>query len=187
MTEAISNSTFKSCINCGTLIDVDSKFCAFCGMDQIKVENKVLAENTSMVKGACPACGEKFDRDVKFCPACGREYVAPVVVVVKEVPIVEPAKAVQAPVPGAVTPQQEKLPPNYVYNSKGKKIHRITAGVLSLLLGSVGAHWYYIGKPALGVLSVLTCWTGIPALVGFIHGIIYLTSSDEDFRMKYLP
>lgn len=32
---------------------------------------------------------------------------------------------------------------------------------------------------------MLFCWTFIPAIVGFIEGIIYATSSDEEFDRKY--
>jgi hypothetical protein len=37
----------------------------------------------------------------------------------------------------------------------------------------------------MGVLYLLFCWTFIPAVVGFIEGILYLTMSDEAFWAKY--
>jgi TM2 domain-containing membrane protein YozV len=36
------------------------------------------------------------------------------------------------------------------------------------------------------ILYLVFCWTGIPAIIGFIEGIIYLTSSDEKFYSKYV-
>jgi TM2 domain-containing membrane protein YozV/RNA polymerase subunit RPABC4/transcription elongation factor Spt4 len=192
-----TSKTFKGCYNCGTLIDSTCKYCAFCGVEQHAAGNVAKIQDTNAARVICSGCGEAIDReDAKFCPVCGHEVVyekaaprevpkelepAPAAAPVTQV---APAKVAIVAVPAA---QPSALPPGYVLNSKGKKIHRITAGVLSLLLGSVGAPWFYIGKPALGVLSALTCWTGIPALVGFIHGILYLTSTDEHFKAKYLP
>jgi TM2 domain-containing membrane protein YozV len=62
---------------------------------------------------------------------------------------------------------------------------KVTAGVLGILLGGLGVHKFYLGKIGSGVLYLLFCWTGIPAIVGLIEGIIYLTMSDEDFNAKY--
>lgn len=37
----------------------------------------------------------------------------------------------------------------------------------------------------MGIVYVLFCWTAIPAIVGFIEGILLLVMSDEDFVNKY--
>ncbi|MBD3238409.1 MAG: NINE protein [Candidatus Moranbacteria bacterium] len=65
------------------------------------------------------------------------------------------------------------------------KKDRITAGVFAILLGGLGVHKFYMGEIGLGVLYLCFFWTGIPALVGLIEGIIYLTYSDEEFQKKY--
>jgi len=65
---------------------------------------------------------------------------------------------------------------------------RVTAGILALLLGGLGVHKFYCGKIAWGVVYLLFFWTYIPALVAFIEGIIYLSStrmSDAEFTQKY--
>jgi len=59
--------------------------------------------------------------------------------------------------------------------------NRVTAGVLALLLGGLGIHKFYLGQVGWGVLYLLFVWTGIPSVVGFIEGIIYLTVSDNQF------
>lgn len=61
---------------------------------------------------------------------------------------------------------------------------RIAAGVLAILLGGIGVHKFYMGKIGMGILYLLFCWTGIPALIGLIEGIIYLTESDEKFASR---
>lgn len=62
---------------------------------------------------------------------------------------------------------------------------RITAGVLAILLGGIGAHKFYLGQIGMGILYILFCWTFIPGIIGKIQGIIYLCQSDEDFVRKY--
>jgi len=62
---------------------------------------------------------------------------------------------------------------------------KITAGIFALLLGGIGVHKFYLGKPVQGILYILFCWTFIPAVIALIEGIIYLTKSDAEFRAKY--
>lgn len=63
---------------------------------------------------------------------------------------------------------------------------RVTAGVLAILLGWVGAHKFYLGETGLGLLYLCFFWTGIPALVGLIEGLLYLTKTDEEFQRAYV-
>ena len=62
---------------------------------------------------------------------------------------------------------------------------KIAAGIFALLLGGLGVHKFYVGRIGWGIVYLIFCWTFIPSLAGFIEGIIYLTSSDEDFERKY--
>lgn len=61
---------------------------------------------------------------------------------------------------------------------------RIAAALLAFFLGGLGAHKFYMGKPGLGVLYILFCWTLIPSLIAFIEFIIYLYESDEKFEQR---
>lgn len=63
---------------------------------------------------------------------------------------------------------------------------RTTTAILALLLGGLGAHHFYLGNTVRGVLYLIFVWTFIPAIVGLIEGIIYLTKSDEEFHQKYV-
>lgn len=48
-----------------------------------------------------------------------------------------------------------------------------TAGVLlSLLLGGLGVHHFYMGNPGLGVVYLLFSWTGIPMILGIVEAFI---------------
>ncbi|WP_409978168.1 TM2 domain-containing protein [Anoxybacteroides tepidamans] len=62
---------------------------------------------------------------------------------------------------------------------------KIVAGILAILLGGLGIHKFYLGKLGQGVLYLLFSWTGIPSIIGFIEGIVYLLKSDEEFNQKY--
>lgn len=41
--------------------------------------------------------------------------------------------------------------------------------LLTLFLGGLGAHRYYLGETGLGIVYTLFFWTAIPALVAFIE------------------
>ncbi len=62
---------------------------------------------------------------------------------------------------------------------------KTTAGILALFLGGIGVHKFYLGRIGSGILYLLFCWTGIPAFVAFIEGIIYLCESEDEFQAKY--
>ena len=64
---------------------------------------------------------------------------------------------------------------------------RIIAGILALLLGSLGVHKFVLGYTQEGIiqliLSIVSC--GILGVIPFIEGIIYLTKTDEEFIYTY--
>lgn len=62
---------------------------------------------------------------------------------------------------------------------------KTTAGLLAIFLGGLGIHQFYLGNGSKGVLYLLFCWTGIPSLIGFIDGIVLLTSNERRFNIKY--
>lgn len=62
---------------------------------------------------------------------------------------------------------------------------RVTAGVLAILLGSLGIHKFYLGKIGQGIIYIIFSWTGIPGLLGLIEGILYLVKTDEEFNKIY--
>lgn len=74
--------------------------------------------------------------------------------------------------------QEDRIDPSWPVRSK------TAAGLLAIFLGGIGVHKFYLGKVLQGVLYLLFCWTYIPSLVGFIEGIIYLSSSDVSFQLK---
>jgi len=69
----------------------------------------------------------------------------------------------------------------------GASKSKITAGLLAILIGGLGAHKFYMGSWGWGIIFLVLCWTYIPAIIALIEGIIYLTKSDEAFAEKYPP
>ena len=76
---------------------------------------------------------------------------------------------------------------------------KILAGILAIVLGSLGIHKFVLGYQKEGIIMLgitllgyaTTCivvgafFFWIPGLIGFIEGIIYLTKSYEDFYNTY--
>lgn len=62
---------------------------------------------------------------------------------------------------------------------------KYVAAALAFFLGGIGAHKFYLGKKLQGFLYLIFVWTYIPAILGLIEGIIYLTKSDGEFNAKY--
>ena len=85
------------------------------------------------------------------------------------------------------------------FNSAGGENKKIIAGILAIVLGSLGVHKFILGYQKEGfillgvtiaawllsclVIGVFFVW--IPGLIGLIEGIIYLTKSDEEFYNTY--
>lgn len=65
------------------------------------------------------------------------------------------------------------------------KKNRTIAALLSLFLGALGIHWFYLEKNEWGILHAVFFWTGIPTILGFIYAIIWLGMDDAEFDEKY--
>jgi TM2 domain-containing membrane protein YozV len=62
---------------------------------------------------------------------------------------------------------------------------KIVAGLLGIFLGGFGIHKFYLDRPGQGIVYLIFCWTMIPAIIGFIEGIVYLCTNDANFAQKY--
>ena len=63
--------------------------------------------------------------------------------------------------------------------------NRLAAVLFAVFLGCIGAHKFYLGRTGWGILYLVFFWTGIPAIVGVIEGILLLVMSEDEFVAKY--
>lgn len=75
-----------------------------------------------------------------------------------------------------------------VFDSGPSGKSRGVAGLLAILLGTLGIHYFYIGKTGGGficlLLSCVTC--GFWGILTLIQGILMMTMNQQDFEMKYV-
>jgi len=120
---------------------------------------------------ACLGCGCAPGNGSRFCPNCGAETQAAQVVCIKCGVAVQNAAATATA-------------------DAGK--NRVTAALLAIFLGGIGAHEFYLGHSTSGLIILAIGIVGlvilIPAasIIGLIEGIIYLTKSDEEFQRVYV-
>lgn len=120
---------------------------------------------------ACLGCGCAPGNGSKFCPNCGAETQAGQIVCVKCGVALQNAEGASA--------------------TAGDK-SRVTAALLGIFLGGIGAHQFYLGHSTSGLIRIAIGIVGLcimlPAasVIGLIEGIIYLTKSDEEFQRVYV-
>ena len=59
------------------------------------------------------------------------------------------------------------------------------AAILALFLGGLGVHKFYLGQGFQGLLYFLFSWTFIPAFIGLLEAIVYLSTDEQSFQQKY--
>lgn len=125
----------------------------------------------------CPQCGAPAADGALKCEYCGATIQA-----------AQPQQPVYQQPQQPVYQQPVYQPQVVVMNNERANWpikNKIAAALLAILLGGIGAHHFYLGKAGKGLLYLLFCWTGIPAIIGFIEGILMLVSNDENFMIKH--
>lgn len=122
-------------------------------------------------------------------------------------PAAEPVAPPAPPAPGYAPPPPPPAagyaPPQPGYTPTaapaGDK-QKMVAGLLAILLGSFGAHKFYLGYKNEGIillavylsgfvlsfLAIGALWVWVPGVIGLIEGIMYLTKTDEEFYATYV-
>ena len=135
-----------------------------------------------MAERVCPQCGAPIDPNATECKFCGEKLA-----VQQTAQQTQPQQVyIQQPQPQVIIQQAAPQQPAYTsgINPSWPIKSKVAAGILGILLGGIGVHKFYLGKVGMGILYLCFCWTGIPALIGFIEGIMYLCSNNENFQLK---
>ena len=113
---------------------------------------------------SCKECGKEISDAATTCPHCG----APVI------------KDVFCQKCGNRNGNVAKYP--------AARKDRVTTALLALFLGSLGIHYFYLGKSTAGILTIVIslCSCGIWGVVMFIQSILILLMTDADFEAKYV-
>lgn len=76
-----------------------------------------------------------------------------------------------------------------VRQNAGSEVHfkkeKLPAALLAIFLGGIGAHKFYFNQPVMGIIYLLFFWTFIPAILGLLEGLCYLSMKEEDFDKRY--
>ena len=117
---------------------------------------------------ACPSCGVPPRAARKFCDRCGTTTEAAQILCVKC------GASLGSPTGGK---------------------SKVAAGILAILLGSLGIHKFYLGCTTAGVITLLISTVGaiftcgaspaVMSVIGLVEGIIYLTKDDAEFEAVY--
>ena len=83
---------------------------------------------------------------------------------------------------------EETTQQNYNQQVPYKSEKKVAAGVLGILIGSLGIHKFYLGYTKAGIIQLIATFVtcGIASVIGLVEGIIYLTKSDEEFDRTYV-
>ena len=126
----------------------------------------------------CPECGKQYSTQEKVnrvkCPYCGAE--TNVAYSDQEQPAY----------------QQPPVASDNIFNEGPSGRSRGLAGLLAILLGTVGVHYFYLGKTTAGIVFLLATLLSCGALgivtgiIALIQGILMMTVSQEEFERKWV-
>ena len=132
----------------------------------------------------CPECGKQYSTQDKVnrvkCPYCGAETS------------VSYAENEQSRWEQFNSQQRQYGNIDSVFNNGPSGKSRGIAGLLAILMGWCGLHYFYIGNTNAGILflliAVLSCgiFATITTIVSIIQGVLFFTSTQEEFEFKWV-
>ena len=133
----------------------------------------------------CPECGKQYSTQEKVnrvkCPYCGAETNV-------SYSDQEPSFQEQWRQFG----NQASNALDSVFNNGPSGKSRGIAGLLAILMGWCGLHYFYIGKTSAGVLflliAILSCGilATVTTIVSIIQGVLFFTATQQEFEQKWV-
>ena len=133
----------------------------------------------------CPNCGNSVTIEQQVnnitCPYCGTSY--------------NTDANQQPPQFGGGQQQygyQQPYRSNDVFSEGPSGKSRGIAGLLAILLGAIGIHYFYLGKTTPGIVflvaSLISCGilAAVTSIIALIQGIMMFCMSQEEFENKYV-
>jgi len=134
----------------------------------------------------CPECGKQYSTQEKVnrvkCPYCGAET---------NVSYSEQEQT-DFQEQWRQFGNQAQAAVDDVFSSGPSGKSRGVAGLLALLLGSVGVHYFYIGKSTAGVIFLLVALLSCGVLgtvtwvISIIQGVLFFTSTQQEFEHRWV-
>ncbi len=124
----------------------------------------------------CKYCGADLDNSNKYCPNCGSNnpnYKEPEEEIEEDIFEAEPVQ--KSSTKEEREEKEDTRPPR----------SKLVAGLLAILLGGIGIQAFYLGRITRGIFSIIFSWTGIPAFIGVIEGVVILVGNTKDFEERY--
>ena len=143
----------------------------------------------------CPTCGKQYTTQEQVnrvkCPYCGAETD---VFYGDQQPPQSPYQQPDQQPPYQQPYQQayQQGRPGNVFDEGPSGKSRGLAGILALFLGTIGIHYFYIGKNTAGIvfllISILSCGllAAVTAIVSLVQGVMMLTATQEEFEAKWV-
>lgn len=117
----------------------------------------------------CPFCAEEIKINAKVCKHCNNKL---------EKHCINCSEVIKGEATACKHCGHNQ---NRNVNVSSTEKSRSTAIILALFTGGFGGHKFYLNRPMSGILSLLFCWTFIPAILAIIEIILYATYTEEQW------
>ncbi|WP_084277021.1 TM2 domain-containing protein [Anaerovibrio sp. RM50] len=127
----------------------------------------------------CKNCGQSVEDNTAFCPNCGASVQDDLSTEVNATNEYQQNNPFQQGQYGDQFQGGGMAGTAWGLGDEKKLVNKIAYGLLAIFVGGFGIHKFYTGKTMWGIIYILLCWTGIPAILALVEGIIGFTTKDD--------